>query len=46
MSKRFVPVMLAGLVFLAGLALADEPAGPDEPPVRLKKKKPRGDDKP
>jgi hypothetical protein len=46
MNKRFVPVLLAGVVFLAGLVLADEPAGPDEPPVRLKKKKPRGDDKP
>ncbi len=46
MTKRLLPVLLAGLVCLAGMVLADEPAGPDEPPVRLKKKKPRGEDKP
>lgn len=47
MTRRFIPVLLAGLVALAGLALAqDPPAGKDEPPVRLKKKKPRGDEKP
>jgi hypothetical protein len=46
MSKRWVPVLLAGAVFFAGLALADEPAGPDEPPVRLKKKKPKDGDQP
>jgi hypothetical protein len=46
MTKRFAPLLLAGVVCLAGLALADEPAGQDQPPVRLKKKKPRGDDKP
>jgi hypothetical protein len=40
-------MMLAGVVALAGFALAqDPPAGQDEPPVRLKKKKPRGDEKP
>jgi hypothetical protein len=46
MSKRWLPLLLAGLILVAGLAVADEPAGPDEPPVRLKKKKPRGDTKP
>lgn len=47
MTRRFIPVLLAGLVALAGFALAqDPPAGQDEPPVRLKKKKPRGDEKP
>jgi hypothetical protein len=46
MTMRLLSALLAGVVFLAGLALADEPAGQDEPPVRLKKKKPRGDDKP
>jgi hypothetical protein len=46
MSYRWVPLLLAGVVFLAGLALADEPAGQDEPPVRLKKKKPKDDGKP
>lgn len=45
MSKRVVPVLLVGMVFLAGFVLADEPAGQYEPPVRLKKKKPKGDDK-
>jgi hypothetical protein len=47
MTRRFIPLLLAGLVALAGFALAqDPPAGQDEPPVRLKKKKPRGDEKP
>lgn len=46
MSYRLVPLLFAGVVFLAGLAPADEPAGQDEPPVRLKKKKPKNDTKP
>src|SRR5579884_267733 len=46
MSPRWMPVLLSGVVFLAGMALADEPAGQDEPPVRLKKKKPKNDTKP
>lgn len=46
MSKRLLTLLLAGLVCLAGLAFAQEPPAGDEPPVRLKKKKPRGDDKP
>ncbi len=46
MSKRLLALLLAGTVCLAGFSLAQEPAGQEEPPVRLKKKKPRGDDKP
>jgi hypothetical protein len=46
MSKRLLALMLVGLVSLAGLALAQAPPANDEPPVRLKKKKARGDDKP
>ncbi|MHB1422362.1 MAG: hypothetical protein ACYC3I_04030 [Gemmataceae bacterium] len=46
MSKRLLTLLLAGMVSLGGLALAQDPAGKEEPPVRLKKKKPRGDDKP
>lgn len=46
MSKRLLTLLLAGMVCLAGLAFAQEPPAGDEPPVRLKKKKPRGDDKP
>src|SRR5437588_7749251 len=43
MSRRFLPLLCAGVFALAGLALAaDEPPAkqPDEPPLRLKKKKP------
>lgn len=39
MSKRWMILLLAGLVTLAGMAAAQQPAGPDEPPLRLKKKK-------
>lgn len=43
MSRRFLPLLCAGVLALAGLALAaDEPPAkqsPDEPPLRLKKKK-------
>src|SRR5438270_200313 len=42
MSRRFLPLLCAGVFALAGLALAaDEPPAkqPDEPPLRLKKKK-------
>jgi hypothetical protein len=46
MSKRLLALMLVGVVSLAGLALAQDPPAHDEPPVRLKKKKPRNDDKP
>jgi hypothetical protein len=46
MSKRLLALMLAGMVSLAGLALAQDPPAKDEPPVRLKKRKPRSDDKP
>jgi hypothetical protein len=46
MSRRLLTLLLAVAVFYAGLSLAQEPAGQDQPPVRLKKKKPRGDDKP
>lgn len=46
MSKRLLTLLLAGMVFLAGLAFAQKPPAGEEPPVRLKKKKPRGDDKP
>lgn len=46
MSKRLLALLFAGLVSLGGLALAQDPPAKDEPPVRLKKKKPRGDDKP
>jgi hypothetical protein len=46
MSKRLLALMLVGVVSLAGLALAQDPPANDEPPVRLKKRKPRGDDKP
>jgi hypothetical protein len=45
MSKRLSALLLAGLVSLAGLALAQQPGAKEEPPVRLKKK-PRGDEKP
>jgi hypothetical protein len=38
MTRRIVPLLLVGAVFLAGLVVADEPPGQDEPPVRLKKK--------
>jgi hypothetical protein len=42
MSRRFLPLLCAGVFALAGLTLAaeDPPAGQDEPPLRLKKKKP------
>lgn len=46
MSKRLLALLFAGLVGLGGLALAQDPPAKDDPPVRLKKKKPRGDDKP
>jgi hypothetical protein len=46
MNKRLLALMLVGVVSLAGLALAQDPPANDEPPVRLKKRKPRGDDKP
>jgi hypothetical protein len=46
MTRRLLALLLIGVVSLAGLALAQEPAAKDEPPVRLKKKKPRGEDKP
>jgi hypothetical protein len=52
MSKRLLALLLVGLVCLAGFGGLTPPAqtqGPpagDEPPVRLKKKKPRGEDKP
>src|SRR5579875_1448345 len=46
MSKHLLALMLVGVVSLAGLALAQDPPAHDEPPVRLKKKKPRNDDKP
>lgn len=46
MSLRFLPLVLAGSVLLAGLAVSDEPGKSDEPPVRLKKKKRAGEDKP
>ncbi len=42
MSRRFLPLLCAGVFALAGLAwAADEPPAkqPDEPPLRLKKKK-------
>jgi hypothetical protein len=40
MSKRWLPLMLAGVLFTFGLAAADDPpgGGQEEPPVRLKKK--------
>jgi hypothetical protein len=42
MSRRFLPLLCAGVFALAGLTLAadEPPAKPDEPPLRLKKKKP------
>lgn len=46
MSLRFLPLLLAGLVVLTGWTLADEPNKTDDPPVRLKKKKRPGDEKP
>jgi len=46
MTRRLLALLLVGVVTLAGFALAQEPAAKDEPPVRLKKKKPRGGDKP
>ncbi|HTU89827.1 MAG TPA: hypothetical protein VMF69_07010 [Gemmataceae bacterium] len=46
MSKRLLALLFAGLISLAGLAVAQGPPATDEPPVRLKKKKPRGNDKP
>jgi hypothetical protein len=47
MSKCLLTLMLVGMVALGGLGGLTPPAqGDDEPPVRLKKKKPRGDDKP
>jgi hypothetical protein len=46
MNKRLLALMFIGLVSLAGLALAQDPPTKDEPPVRLKKRKPRGEDKP
>jgi len=50
MSKRLLVLMLVGAVFFAGLrglTLTAQGASADEdPPVRLKKKKPRGQEKP
>jgi hypothetical protein len=46
MSKRLLALLFVGTISLAGVVLAQDPPAKDEPPVRLKKKKPRGDDKP
>jgi hypothetical protein len=46
MIRRLLALLLVGVLGLAGLALAQEPPAKEEPPVRLKKKKPRGEDKP
>jgi hypothetical protein len=46
MMRRLLALLLFGVVGLAGFALAQEPPAKEEPPVRLKKKKPRGEDKP
>jgi hypothetical protein len=50
MSKRLLALMLVGVIALAGfrelMAPAQGSPADDGPPVLLKKKKPRGDDKP
>ncbi len=46
MSKRVLALILIGVISLTGLALAQDPPAKDEPPVRLKKRKPSGEDKP
>ena len=46
MSKRVLGLMLVGVFSLVGLVLAQDTPANDEPPVRLKKKKSRGDEKP
>lgn len=46
MIRRLLALLLVGVLGLAGLALAQEPPAKEEPAVRLKKKKPRGEDKP
>ncbi len=46
MNKRLLALLLAGMVFLTGLVVAQDPPAKEEPPVRLKRKKPRGDEKP
>lgn len=46
MSKRLLALLFVGTISLAGVVLAQDPPAKEEPPVRLKKKKPRGDDKP
>jgi hypothetical protein len=45
MIRRLLALLLVGMVFLAGLAMAQDPPAKEEPPVRLKKKS-RGGDKP
>jgi hypothetical protein len=46
MSRRLLGLLLVGVFSLASLVRAQDPPANDEPPVRLKKKKSRGDDKP
>jgi hypothetical protein len=43
MIRRLLPFLLAAMVLVVGLGSAQEPAGPDDPPLRLKKKKRTGD---
>lgn len=45
MSKRLLTWMLTGAVAFTGLAIAQDPPANDEPPVRLKKRKPREEEK-